>query len=247
MNEAVQFTVPLTAPAMASPRYDNGAFFPVDGQGFGNVRAGPQLSLHVRAAHQVHLQRRGDLHLHGRRRSVGVRERPLGHRPGRLHPERSRIDRSGRGSRTVRAGGRWQTYPLDLFHAERHTNASHFRVETSIQFTNCDPIIIPSSRARLRAVIQALLEVSRMKAMLRRLAASLFGSGCLLSAPAAFAEGEACFNDIDCPGGGNVCAGRGPVPGGLLLPARRTRPQARPGARPGARRPARRAAGTTTW
>jgi fibro-slime domain-containing protein len=36
-----------------------------------------------------------------------------------------------------------QTYPLDLFHAERHTDASHFRVETSIEFTNCNPIIIP--------------------------------------------------------------------------------------------------------
>jgi MYXO-CTERM domain-containing protein len=45
-----------------------------------------------------------------------------------------------------------------------------------------------------------------MKAMIR-LAASLVASGCLLAAPAAFAEGEACFNDIDCPGGGNVCGG----------------------------------------
>ncbi len=31
-------------------------------------------------------------------------------------------------------------YPLDLFHAERHTNASHFRVDTNLTFTNCGKI-----------------------------------------------------------------------------------------------------------
>lgn len=34
-----------------------------------------------------------------------------------------------------------QTYPLDVFHAERHTNASNFRIDTSIEFTNCSPIV----------------------------------------------------------------------------------------------------------
>ena len=32
-------------------------------------------------------------------------------------------------------------YDLDLFHAERHTNASDFRVDTNLQFTNCGTII----------------------------------------------------------------------------------------------------------
>jgi fibro-slime domain-containing protein len=35
-----------------------------------------------------------------------------------------------------------QTYDLDLFNAERHTNESHFRIDTSIAFTNCAPILI---------------------------------------------------------------------------------------------------------
>jgi fibro-slime domain-containing protein len=35
-----------------------------------------------------------------------------------------------------------ETYPLDLFHAERRTDKSNFRIETSIGFTNCDPIIV---------------------------------------------------------------------------------------------------------
>jgi fibro-slime domain-containing protein len=34
-----------------------------------------------------------------------------------------------------------QTYALDLFHAERHTAQSNFRIDTSIGFTNCSPII----------------------------------------------------------------------------------------------------------
>jgi fibro-slime domain-containing protein len=35
------------------------------------------------------------------------------------------------------------TYPLDIFYNERHTVASHFRMDTSIAFNNCQPIIIP--------------------------------------------------------------------------------------------------------
>ena len=28
-----------------------------------------------------------------------------------------------------------QTYPMDIFHAERHTNQSNFRIETTIDLT----------------------------------------------------------------------------------------------------------------
>jgi fibro-slime domain-containing protein len=35
------------------------------------------------------------------------------------------------------------TYPLDIFYNERHTVASHFRMDTSIVFNNCAPIILP--------------------------------------------------------------------------------------------------------
>jgi len=33
------------------------------------------------------------------------------------------------------------TYDLDLFHAERHTNESNFRVDTNLAFTNCGTIV----------------------------------------------------------------------------------------------------------
>jgi fibro-slime domain-containing protein len=34
-----------------------------------------------------------------------------------------------------------KTHPLAVFQAERHTVESHFRIDTSIAFTNCNPII----------------------------------------------------------------------------------------------------------
>jgi MYXO-CTERM domain-containing protein len=47
-----------------------------------------------------------------------------------------------------------------------------------------------------------------MKALLRGWLATVLGSAVFMTAPLAFAEGEACFNDTDCPGtecGGEVC------------------------------------------
>lgn len=39
-----------------------------------------------------------------------------------------------------------KVYSLDLFHAERHTNESNFRVDTTLEFTNCDIIVDPIVR-----------------------------------------------------------------------------------------------------
>jgi fibro-slime domain-containing protein len=35
------------------------------------------------------------------------------------------------------------TYPFDIFYNERHTVSSHFRMDTSIGFNNCVPIVVP--------------------------------------------------------------------------------------------------------
>ena len=34
-------------------------------------------------------------------------------------------------------------YPLDVFHAERRTNASTFRIDTTLEFVNCGAILLP--------------------------------------------------------------------------------------------------------
>lgn len=46
-----------------------------------------------------------------------------------------------------------------------------------------------------------------MKALLRGTLATLVGSVALFAASSASAAGEPCFNDNDCPGGGQVCGG----------------------------------------
>ena len=59
---------------------------------------------------------------------------------GGLHPEQTdTLDVDARAAELGLVVG--QTYPLDLFHAERHTNASNFRIQSSLNFSNCDPIV----------------------------------------------------------------------------------------------------------
>jgi fibro-slime domain-containing protein len=59
---------------------------------------------------------------------------------GGLHSQlSSTIDLDGSASKLGIVKG--QTYAMDLFHAERHTTASDFRVDTNFKFTNCGFII----------------------------------------------------------------------------------------------------------
>jgi fibro-slime domain-containing protein len=143
VNEAFEFTVPLTPGNGGIATYDNGAFFPIDGKGFGNTPGsdhnfGFTFELHTTFAYQG-----GEVFTFTGDDDLWVFVNGhLGIDLGGLHPERSQsinLDAVAK-EFDLKVG---QTYPLDLFHAERHTNASHFRVETSIQFTNCNPIIIP--------------------------------------------------------------------------------------------------------
>jgi fibro-slime domain-containing protein len=59
---------------------------------------------------------------------------------GGLHPAvTDMIDLDAQATRLgITKGG---TYPIDLFHAERRTNASHFRVDTNFVFVDCGVVI----------------------------------------------------------------------------------------------------------
>ena len=59
---------------------------------------------------------------------------------GGLHPPATgTIDLDGMAAALAITRG--QIYPIELFHAERHTQASNFRVDTNLAFTDCGKVI----------------------------------------------------------------------------------------------------------
>jgi fibro-slime domain-containing protein len=115
-------------------------FFPIDGQGFGNEgqahNFGFTFELHMEFAYKGGevFTFSGDDDLW-----VFINDR-LAIDLGGLHPEQPEVlDVDAAAASLGLVVG--ETYPLDLFHAERHTNESNFRIESTLSFTNCDPIV----------------------------------------------------------------------------------------------------------
>jgi fibro-slime domain-containing protein len=120
--------------------FHSGDFFPIDDVGFGNENENHNFHF-TTEIHAAFVYQGGETFTFTGDDDLWVF---INHRLaidlGGLHPELSRtIDIDGEADNLGITLG--EVYDLDLFHAERHTNESNFRVETNLAFTNCGEII----------------------------------------------------------------------------------------------------------
>ena len=132
VNVAFEIEIPLTEVMPGQFTYQNNAFFPIDNQGWGNE--GNVHNFHFTTEIHTEFTYQGGevftftgdddlwLFINGK----------LAIDLGGLHPSLSdSIDLDANaGFLGIQLGG---TYSMDIFHAERHTDQSNFRIDTSIQ------------------------------------------------------------------------------------------------------------------
>ncbi|MBM4377345.1 MAG: fibro-slime domain-containing protein, partial [Deltaproteobacteria bacterium] len=132
INVTIPLTLQLTKPSPGKFVYENQEFFPIDNQGFGNY---PGFSHNFHFTTEIHSSftyKGGENFAFSGDDDVWVFvNKRLAVDLGGLHgPLSANIDFDARaGELGIEKG---KTYPLDVFHAERHTVQSNFRIETTI-------------------------------------------------------------------------------------------------------------------
>lgn len=121
--------------------FDSAAFFPLDGKGFGNTGASGHNYHFTFELHTEFEYRGGEVFKFRGDDDVWVYlNRKLAIDIGGIKgAQEESVDLDAKAATLGLVKG--QVYPLDFFFAERHLSESNFRLETTLKFVNCDPII----------------------------------------------------------------------------------------------------------
>jgi fibro-slime domain-containing protein len=137
VNMALPVSIQLVAGAQGTYSFNNDAFFPIDGQGFGNQ--GRNHNFHFTAEiHTRFIYRGGEVFTFKGDDDIFVFiNNRLVINLGGVHTQQT--DQVSLDTRATELGlVKDGTYPLDLFFAERHTVESHIRIDTTIgSFVDC--------------------------------------------------------------------------------------------------------------
>jgi fibro-slime domain-containing protein len=140
VNVAIPYRLEFVKGASGVSTFCSVAFFPIDGQGFGNE--GRSHNYHLTfELHTEFVYRGGEIfQCTGDDDLWTFVNARLAIDLGGVHEAMTaKLDLDARAKELGLVKG--STYPLAVFHAERKKPGSTFRIDTTITFTNCEPII----------------------------------------------------------------------------------------------------------